>query len=96
MRLDCLNSGGLNGYDFSHWGLFASGHIFKGFKKETTECADECNKDDQCIAFNHRSGDDKTCIVYHFIDKRLYEGSTTGEYESTTYIKCSSMYLLFM
>ena len=62
----------------------------KGNKIDSTECADECDKDDQCIAFSHRSGDAKTCVIYHYLDERIYESE-----KSRAYIRCSSMYLLY-
>ena len=92
-RADCWSSGGLNGYEFSHRGSFASGHMIRGYKRETTEeCANDCNEWNQCIAFNYRPGDDKrsTCTLYEVLDKRLYEWT-----ESAAYIKCSSMYLFY-
>ena len=83
-------SDGIDGYEFSHEGSFASGHIIKGNKTDSTECADECDKDDQCIAFSHQSGDDKTCVIYHYLDSRIKEWG-----QSRAYIRCSSMYLLY-
>lgn len=73
-------------YELTPGGSFATGHIPKGFKKETIECADECDKDNQCRAFNHRTFN-KACVIYHFLDKKIHEWG-----DSCTYIRSSSMY----
>ena len=84
----------MDGYEFTHEGSFVSGHIIKGNKPNITECADECDKDDQCIAFSHQSIDDKTCVIYHYLDERMYEWEDELG-KSRAYIRCSSRYLLY-
>ena len=84
----------MDGYEYTHEGSFASGHIIKGNKTDITECADECDKDDQCIAFSHQSIHDKTCVIYHYLDERMYEWEDELG-KSRAYIRCSSMYILY-
>ena len=95
LNIVCRNSDGIDDYEFSHWGAFAGDHMSKGFKKETVECANECNKDDKCVAFNHRLDGDKSCFIYHAIGE-LIRDISAGVGESKAFRRCSSVYLWFI
>ena len=82
--LGCLNSDRLTGYEFSHEGYWQR-DIFKGKTNGAKKCADECDKDNQCIAFVYRS-DDTKCYVYHSL------GVNTMGTGIRAYLKCSGMY----
>ena len=61
--LDCYDSDGLTGYGFSHEGFWSGGYELKR-AYDAYECADLCDKDNECIAFSYRYGDNKQCIGY--------------------------------
>ena len=82
--LGCMNSNGLTGYEFSHEGYWQR-DIFNGKTNGAKKCADECDKDNQCIAFVYRS-DDTKCYVYHSL------GVNTVGTGIRAYLKCSGTY----
>merc|ERR1712183_619451 len=65
----CLGSDGLRGYSFSHEGYW-NGWISKGKTNDAKKCADECDKDNKCMAFNYRS-DNTECYVYGSLDVKI-------------------------
>ena len=92
ISLGCLNTDGLTGYSFSHEGFWSNGSVPKGMKESAKKCADECDQENKCIAFNYRYHDDNAddnndnCYVYHSLGSKEFD---TGF--SRAYDKCTGM-----
>merc|ERR1712226_61566 len=78
----CLNADGLTGYKFSHEGYWSGEYTLATQTDTASKCAAECDKDDRCIAFNYRYGDNKYCGGYHIL------GALRSGTNSRAYIKC--------
>ena len=84
--LDCYHSDSLTGYSFSHEGWWSDGFVLKQHVDNASECANLCNTNDDCIAFNYRYGDDKQCVGYKsLVSKTMRPGI------SRAYVKCVGM-----
>ena len=88
-----MNSDGLDDFDFSHEGYFDD-YIFKGKKDQIAECAEECKKVVNCIAFNYMYGGDisniKNCFIYQIGTNLVNKIKLDGK--SKAYIKCEGTY----
>ena len=85
----CTNTSGLANFDFSHEGYFDD-YMFEGKKDQISECAQECSKAKDCVAFSYMNGGDisniRNCFVYRFGTN--LENKIKLEGESEAYIKC--------
>ena len=91
--LECANSEGLPKFAWSHDGFWKKGGSFMGFKSTALICANECTKEDTCVAINyHYSGDtEKACWQYHdqapLTEENKIENRFT-EQVMKSYMKC--------
>jgi len=82
----CLNSNGIDGFDFSHDGYFAIHPTLQGITSSVAACADICRADASCTAFNrlHQGyPPDRRCYTYG-----AARGSIIRRDESPAYIRC--------
>ena len=85
---DCRNSDGLTGYTFSHEGFFKTRYVSSSIKNNATDCADDCDDDDKCVAFNYEYDGSNHCYTYHTLSERIYDKGT-----NKAYVKCFGMHL---
>ena len=95
MFSECYNSDGLTGYSFSHEGFWMvmdsgfwipDGYVLKQHADNAYECADACDKEAECIAFDYRYGDNKQCVGYKSLAFKTFRRGI-----SRAYVKCVGM-----
>ena len=82
----CTNADGLYGlyrFDWSHEGYFLPSGYYAGEKDTIAACADQCKRDNKCVAFNYWSA--KRCFLYNGVNSLDGKELHTG---SKAYIKC--------
>ena len=90
MFIECSNSDGLTGFDYSHDGYWSIGHELQGSKTKV-ECADTCIHD--CFGIHtyditSTNSLHKTC--YHYKDRaNLVKPNMIFDSNAKAYVKCS-------
>ena len=81
--LECLNSNGLNGFEWSHEGYFGTGGKFQARKDSIAACADACRQTSNCVGFDYSYT--KRCYLYR--DRNDF-AIKKDELDSKAYIRC--------
>ena len=82
--LECLNSNGLNGFEWSHEGFFETGWKELGRRTDSiAACADACRQTTNCAGFNYNKI--KSCYLYR--DRNDF-AIKNYQQDNKAYIRC--------